>query len=246
VFEEHSTWNVDQGKKDDDYNINLVRDDHALYTSTKGLDSGQQIHSEFDAAETALYFSTPWLANFVKTVNADDNAGDTNFTNAKALLATTKGAQAIGMLGLDCAYQHSCDSELHPLWVLAIHVNDREVAGVSNVLYDHWAFFARNIGDEGYCSDPLEKLYPLSADGGSTYSYRMTLPRTKAGTLAPWSSFRVVVHTGPNCCQYPVNKFFNYNVVTKGLQLIFTLPNPDNENHDNAMLIEGDLYIDWK
>src|SRR5262249_12254875 len=52
-------------------------------------------------------------------------------------------AIAIGLLGLDC--EHSCATELHPVYGLAINLR-------RDASEDVWGFFLRNWGDEGFCS----------------------------------------------------------------------------------------------
>lgn len=241
VFDNHSTWNYDNFSKDDDYNVELVRNDHALYSANKPVDQNAQLHSEFDAAETMSHFATPWWVAFRNKVDFDDSVNDHNFTTAKAFLATSKGALAIGMLGLDCADRHSCDAELHPVWVLAIHVDDNYCPapphGGPTSCYDHWAFFARNKGDEGYCSGAKENLYPVNNTGAANYQYRMLLPGV---TAAPSTAYVELYHNGNS---YSANGYFSYQKVQDGLQLIFTLPNPDNENEDDDWSIDGDIYF---
>ena len=48
-----------------------------------------------------------------------------------------------GLFGLDC--EHDCRSEYHPAYAVAIQVDDTNST-------DTWAIFARNWGDEGFCS----------------------------------------------------------------------------------------------
>jgi hypothetical protein len=62
-------------------------------------------------------------------------------------------AVVIGMAGLD--YEHGAQSELHPVFLLAVREGQPGTYGYFNTLdpsNDHWAIFARNYGDEGMCS----------------------------------------------------------------------------------------------
>ena len=58
-------------------------------------------------------------------------------------------AQVIGLMSLDCV--HGCKVELHPVFAVAIHKSDptRRADGTWD---DYWAIFARNSGNEGWCS----------------------------------------------------------------------------------------------
>jgi hypothetical protein len=151
---------------DDDYNFNLVRDDHALQTAQNPT----SMHIEFDSDETVDHFNTPWWKTFHQVV--DDSiraAAELNNTcpantnsplwtpeiktalqaaiDRPKQLVTVNGKPAetiaIGFAGLDCA--HECGSEIHPVLAMAIHVKD-------DPNDDTWAIFARNSGDEGFCS----------------------------------------------------------------------------------------------
>jgi hypothetical protein len=116
---------------DDDYNINLIPPaGEGLTVSSEG-----HIHSEFDSDETIDHFHTPWWNSFHAAVDRDD-------ASERAMI-DGRFAIVIGLAGLDC--EHGCATELHPVYALAIHVND-------NPLDDTWAIFVRNWGNEGYCS----------------------------------------------------------------------------------------------
>ena len=58
-------------------------------------------------------------------------------------------AIVVGLAGLDC--EHGCGTELHPVYGLAIRVND-------DPSDDTWAIFVRNWGNEGYCSQEQHLL----------------------------------------------------------------------------------------
>ncbi len=148
---------------DDDYNVNVVPPAaEGLTISSEG-----HIHSEFDSDETIDHFRTPWWNSFHDAVDRDD-------ASARAMI-DGKLAIVVGLTGLDC--EHGCATELHPVYALAIHVND-------NPLDDTWAIFVRNWGNEGYCSQyqhPLDTnriAFPHSSclcDRG-TGQYGLNLP----------------------------------------------------------------------
>jgi hypothetical protein len=124
-WDEHSTG----FRGDDDYNINVWREDQSAYTQ----ENPDAVHTEFDSDETIDHFSSPWWSQFHDAV---DHGSPNGMIDGKEIIE-------IGVIGLDCA--HSCGSEIHPVLVLAIHVKDDPAD-------DEWAIFARNSGDEGFCS----------------------------------------------------------------------------------------------
>ncbi len=113
---------------DDDYNINVVRQDQAAYTKQ----NPDNLHTEFDSDETIDNFNTTWWNRIHDAVKNDTVSS----------LINNHEIIEIGELGLDCA--HSCGSEIHPVLAMAIHVQE-------NLSDDVWAIFARNSGDEGFC-----------------------------------------------------------------------------------------------
>lgn len=148
----------DHGGGDDDYTLNLTRDDQSLFT----FDHWLQI--EFDSDETVDRFTSPWWSKFHGLVDQEDQqkgslgpvrhfAGDAFGGKAEAIV--------IGQLGLDCV--HACDPEIHPVWAIAIHVKPARKD-------DLWAFFVRNWGDEGFCGRGDHRL------GAQTLTFRLPFP----------------------------------------------------------------------
>jgi hypothetical protein len=135
--------------KDDDYNLSLAPPD--LSTFTPG--TGQTLGLEFDSDETIDHFTSHWWNSFHQAVDTDPWA-PTRINGDESIV--------IGLLGLDC--EHSCGTELHPVFGLAIHDSSQNSADD-----DVWAIFVRNWGDEGYCS-----------------SENHTLDRTSISFQLPW------------------------------------------------------------
>jgi hypothetical protein len=138
----HITWS---GHKDwtqigdDDYNIDLQP------SNGKGLTAPSPDHMEleFDSDETIDHFSTAWWQQFHQAV--DNNSG--NSGGAPGAMVDGHSAIITGLMNLDA--EHDAHSELHPVWAIAIRLNkDSEF----NANDDAWAFFARNWGNEGFCS----------------------------------------------------------------------------------------------
>jgi hypothetical protein len=90
---------------------------------------------EFDSDETIDHFTSPWWARFHSAVDDSDAAA--------AALVDGRLAIVTGLVGLDC--EHSCHTELHPVWAMSIRVDESSTD-------ETWAMFVRNWGDEGYCS----------------------------------------------------------------------------------------------
>jgi hypothetical protein len=100
---------------DDDYNMRLIPPNAAGLTNQNQIISlnGEQLRSfglEFDSDETVDHMDGTWWDDFHKAVDAShDVAG--NMIDGQFAIVT-------GLMGLDCA--HTCHSELHPVWAIAI------------------------------------------------------------------------------------------------------------------------------
>jgi hypothetical protein len=157
---------------DGDYNLMFFPDDDAALTSNNMLSGPvvsperRFVELEFDSRETVAGFTTSFWTDLHKTVTA--NATDTEIN--EKLNPTRKGEPAnavvYGLLGLDC--EHDCASEYHPVYAIAIEIDPTP----SN---NQWAIFARNWGNEGFCSRYNHEL--TLPDG----RLRLTLPRLGGG-----------------------------------------------------------------
>jgi hypothetical protein len=123
---------------DQDINMFLVPPDQHGLTST----SGEAILCEFDARETLSHFATPWWKDLRRWANvgADERA---------RAMVDGRPAVVTGLLGLDC--EHDCHSELHPVWALGVQAKNA-------ARKETWALFARNWGNEGFCSSQQHHL----------------------------------------------------------------------------------------
>ncbi len=190
---------------DDDYNINIVP------PSGEGLtvSSGGHIHSEFDSDETIDHFHTPWWNSFHTAVDRDD-------ASARAMIDGKFGI-VIGLTGLDC--EHGCATELHPVYGLAIHVND-------NPQDDTWAIFVRNWGNEGYCSQAQHYLD----------SNRVAFSLPHAGATAVQRNTATSFLTNSNETAGPLVSL----IPGQGATVEFQLPNPEKQAR-----INGELHLRW-
>src|SRR5947199_8591924 len=143
--------------QDDDYNFIMQTPTINGFPSGITKENGQHIPElgsdpivlEFEAQETIDHFGfTPFWKQFHNSVDEEFYAlfhGHPEITPAKDMVRH-KDAIAIGLLGLDIF--EKATSELHPVFVLAIHTNEDPAD-------DTWAIFARNYGNEGMCSDNM-------------------------------------------------------------------------------------------
>jgi hypothetical protein len=190
---------------DDDYNVNLVPPGGEGLTAS----SGGHIHSEFDSDETIDNFHSTWWNSFHDAVDRGD-------ADARAMI-DGKFAIVIGLAGLDC--EHSCSMELHPVYGLAIHLND-------DPLDDTWAIFVRNWGDEGYCS---RHQHPLNTN---EIAFLIPQPSATAVQLNAASIFlnnNTVVTISPPTL-----------ALAKGAVVRFELADPQKQES-----INGELHLTW-
>jgi hypothetical protein len=127
---------------DDDFGIDVSRPDRALFDVAY-----QAVHSEFDTDETVKNWDDTgtWWERFHDATKDSDARAAAMMDGSEAIV--------IGLLGLDV--EHHGKPELHPVYAMFVHLKERPV-GLSS-----WAFFVRNWGNEGFCSDNDEdhRLY---------------------------------------------------------------------------------------
>ncbi len=127
----------DEAAIDGDFTFALVPDgEGALVTRNGGA-----LHVEFDSREIVGGFDTPWWNDLRAAVAR----GQTDARQA----VSGQPAVLTGLFGLDC--EHHCHAESHPLYVFALRTNDGEGD-------ETWAFFLRNWGNEGFCSQYVHVL----------------------------------------------------------------------------------------
>ncbi|TMM08974.1 MAG: hypothetical protein E6G00_11585 [Actinobacteria bacterium] len=124
---------------DDEYSLQLYP--FNLDGATTGNAGGDSVHIEFDSDETIDHFDDDlWWKEFHDIV---DNSHPHVFIDGAL-------AEVTGLAGIDTV--HTPGTELHPVYGIAI---EDKAAGhsVQRDGNDLWTFFARNWGNEGYCSD---------------------------------------------------------------------------------------------
>jgi hypothetical protein len=207
-----STW------QDYDWNWWLDTPNQAgVVDGNNGPGDRKMLYLEFDTTETINHFETPWWSSFHDAVDRGYSADDGKYTDARGLV-DGKYAIVTGLIGLDCA--HSCGSESHPVYAMAIQFND-------DPLDDAWAIFVRNWGNEGWCSIHDHRWDVPNA----TYWFRLPW-RPGAQSVAATGQFQRNndAQTGPGVTP----------VLGKGVLVSFDVPNPDLH-----YLVSGELHLHW-
>jgi hypothetical protein len=188
---------------DDDYNIQLYRQDKAGLTA-KSAEKGF-LKLEFDSDETIDHFNTPWWNDFHHVVDNDSTADD-----HPGWWIDLHFAIATGLFGLDC--MHGVTTESHPVFALAI----RENSDPSDY-QEAWAIFVRNYGNEGYCGD-LRHYLDLQS-----YSFRLPWKQGATTVAVDWNQTQF--HTNTSHVTGPSVQWAQY----EGVLVTFTLPPPEEE-----------------
>jgi hypothetical protein len=210
---------------DDDYNMLMhtpVTNGFASGTTATN-DPLDSVKLEFKKSETVDRFAaSPLWFTFRAAVDAE-------LTNP--LMVNGRDAIAIGLLGLD--REHESASELHPVYGLAIHLPPNDLA------HDTWLVFARNFGNEGWCSSNMH--YLVSDSGGSVVDMLFDLPRPDgvAASVTPVIKPEFV----KDFTMPPEWEFFP-RPNGGPTMLIFHLPSPA-PNGLEGQAIAGRLVLDW-
>jgi hypothetical protein len=225
-------WN-DQSSwiADGDYNFRLVRPDEAGTTTENKTKTarGATLHSmklEFSSGETIYQFGTPWWDRFHKAV-------DDNFSAANSMVVGADGNAGAfgivsGLVGLDCP--HTCASEIHPVWAMAIQVN-------TDPADETWAVFVRRNGDEGFCSDQQHILDDLTND---TFTFRLPWkPGATSVAMSPSTDFESRLGQASGALGVAQNQ---------GVLLSFTMPTPPPFVPNQPWIpemVNGELHLKW-
>ncbi len=196
---------------DGDYNLTLVPDgsedlSNSILTKGNGGTEGA-IELEFAAGETIVDFGTPWWSDFrdqVETASPD-----------------LYGVHAIvtGLVGMD--NEHESHAELHPVFAIAMRVDPAPIN-------ETWAIFARNSGNEGFCSQDI---------------HYMDLPGNRYVLRLPWMGGDAIPKNEMRFRSTLTGKSVKPKLSGSkdtGLLLTFELGPPENRN-----VIEGELKLHW-
>jgi hypothetical protein len=125
---------------DDDYTFTFDSEEQGNPLS---VNTRHGLHVEFDSDETIDHFSSSEWSAFHSAV------GDSNDNPSLAQKLFDGHTILTGMFGLDG--EHNLKAELHPLFAIATRRDNFENDPGDEV----WLMFARNRGDEGFCSSQL-------------------------------------------------------------------------------------------
>jgi|ERR1700693_219850 len=132
---------------DGDYNFSLRTP--GLAGLTTGNANGE-MDLEFAEAETIRHFGSEWWRSLRSAVRQVDTSRARDMIDGRFAVVT-------GLLGLDCV--HNCHAELHPVYAFAMRTD----LGAPSANDDSWVLFARNVGNEGFCSRAKHQL-PAGVD----------------------------------------------------------------------------------
>jgi len=205
---------------DDDYNFYLFPENGKGATTANGttVQGIRGIQLEFDSDETIDHFHTPWWNAFHSAVDNNDSLAHK--------MADGKYAIVTGLWGLDCA--HDCQSEMHPVWAMAIQTEKKDT-------WEEWAIFARNWGNEGYCGSGYWGQDVINIDfpkENNNYVYKLKLP---------WRENAESVYINDN---FLVRKNISMSItpiVGDGVYIALYMPHWSEQDR-----INGILKLDWK
>jgi len=212
---------------DNDDNFYLAVPNESGYAATnQNLRHG--IVCEFDAGEVTYRAQSTWWRNFQGAVDRDDGCDDKQDPNGcePGRLIYNKNAIVIGLVGLDCGHADgNYWTELHPVYAMAIHTR-------SDPNDDVWAVFARNFGNEGYCSQGVI-LLNVPED-----RVTLNLPAPEGG---PWTLAEIPFGPGLSELKYSHSGMgFSHAERPGGVTVTFTLRPPSD-----GSLAEGELHLRW-
>jgi hypothetical protein len=226
----HDSW-------DDDYNI-LLQGPKAPGTNffagvTKELPSN--IKLEFDSDETTDEFAQDdksgvmshwWWKRFNEKVDSSDDEARDWIDGSEAVV--------IGLMGVD--ESHEPGSELHPTFALAMRTPSRAHLPPCSPdhYFDHWAIFARNWGNEGYCSSHdhylLLNAISLRLPPSDLSTWDASMP-----PIVQFESFKT-----KSCHPGSVEFVPSPEVARPGMIFTFSLPEPSEHQW-----VAGSVEVGW-
>lgn len=136
TLEGHAAWGGEETDDDNSFTFTSDEPGHPL-----GVVGHPTLHVEFDSDETTKRFTSDEWKTFHGWVNTNNDDLARQYFDGHTIVT--------GMFGLDS--EHDLKSELHPLYAMA---TKRDNFG-NDSTHEDWLIFARNLGDEGFCSSSL-------------------------------------------------------------------------------------------
>ena len=172
---------------------------------------------EHDSEETIDQFQSPLWTQFHARVRANNTAAQ-QYLNGKTAIVT-------GLFGLDCGHP-DCSSELHPAYAMAVDMENADLGD------DKWAVFARNWGNEGYCSSDQHNL---SVD---RLSLRIPwLAGATSVTVLPTTQFHMYSSAG----KHPIVALPRISYA-RALGILVQFNRPDASNQVG---FDGEVHLQW-
>lgn len=241
----HADWTVASARggigwlnfaADGDYNLLLVPERGFGLTEKNNKlpnNGGKYIEVEFDSSEFAGRFGTPWWLEFALLADKGQEEGNykeiQDYLHADSVLAH---GVVYGVFGIDC--EHGCRSEIHPAYAVAIQVKESKDS-------NQWAIFARNWGDEGFCSHLDHQLNLSSVQN----AIRMVLPYKSAAGPKIKDDYQVGL-SGRDVSQCPTFNFLQ----DEGEEITIPLPAPGEQGLTDIFVDfqwpEGASPVDYK
>jgi hypothetical protein len=213
-------------------------------------------HVEFDSRETAERFRTKGWTDF-RSLASPCNIQE--FRSCKPeearKMIERKRAVVVGLVGLDSV--HNIYSELHPVYGIAIEMEEKEATEDGAVVVDStWLVFARDDGNEGSCSFKSHQLY--GPDHKPLASLKLLIPppdgrRVTGVSFAEGTTFYSNNGAEPEAAYYdqlfPPDGGDLYRSNNQGALLTFPLSGCRDAAGNDPMcapLIEGEVHLRWK
>jgi hypothetical protein len=198
--------------EDDDIDLSALTSNKNGVLSTNPEDP-KRIVLEFKYGETIKFFNTPWW-NSLKSNLEDDNTGWLKIRQA----IDGKPAYFSGLFGID--NQHEVQTEIHPVHFLAIKYYE-------DFTNEKWAFFARNWGNEGFCSQDFHGLSVPSYNFFIPNAGNLDLPNTIVRTNLP-SSFTYNIFDDGIVVSLPMASGGNYGLWHGEISVMKNRPTMEN------------------
>jgi hypothetical protein len=199
----------------------------------------------FSATSGDCQSGSTCIATFVED---DSLLGNTCVKPVESDSVVSNEAIATGLVGLDC--MHGCEEELHPIYVLAIHMKDDPDDDV-------WAIVVNNAGEQGACGHKV-----IGAHLGDKKPFRLRLWRPTAFRKKGMVITSVVEAAGTEL-RHPKGGQEKRTTVSLDEQdaiIEFSLPTPTADvmvsqfseqefsgqgGDDASGFIEGELHMKW-
>lgn len=192
----------------------------------------QFIHAEFDSREVINAFRSPLWMSFHNLVNGCQGGDQTACNNLKQMIGNGRSI-VTGLMGLDS--EHRGYSELHPVFLIAIEVNPDPADNT-------WLIFARNWGNEGFCSHKMHRLAVTNLSVLLPLNPKVTNP-TAVDLISSAEKPSQFYSVPDDAC--PTNSAFSFDP-RKGVRVDFALPDVSSPPSPfKGPITYGEVHLKW-